>query len=74
MNNMKKFTMDRIEDSKAVLECENGDCVSLDLTSLPKNIKEGDVLYFEEGSYFLNQDETEQRRKKIKNLMDSLFE
>ncbi len=71
---MKKFTIDRIENSKAVLECENGDCVSLDVTSLPKKIKEGDVLYFEEGSYFLDKEETEHRKKKIQNLMDSLFE
>lgn len=71
---MKKFIIDRLEDSKAVLECENGDIVTLDKTSLPKNVKEGDVLFFEEGSYFLNADETEQRRQKIKNLMNSLFE
>lgn len=74
MNDMRKFTIDRIEGSKAVLECENGDCVSLDLVSLPKKIKEGDVLYFEEGSYFLDKEETEQRKRKIKSLMDSLFE
>lgn len=71
---MKRFTIDRLEDNKAVLECENGDCVTLDITSLPKNVKEGDVLFFEEGSYFLNADETEQRRQKIQNLMNSLFE
>ncbi len=71
---MKKFTIDRIEEDKAVLECENGDCVSLELTSLPKNIKEGDVLYFEEGSCYLNQEETERRKEKIRNMMSKLFE
>ena len=71
---MKKFTIDRIEDEKAVLECENGDIVSIDLNSLPKKVKEGDILYFEEGSCFLNKAEREQRRKKIESLMDSLFE
>lgn len=71
---MKRFTVDRIEDDKAVLECENGDCVTLELKSLPKNIKEGDVLCFEENSYFLDKEETEKRRQKIKSLMDSLFE
>lgn len=71
---MKKFTIDRIENKKAVLECENGELVTLDVTSLPKNIKEGDILNFEEGSYFLNADETEKRKEKIKNLMNSLFE
>lgn len=71
---MKRFTVDRIEEEKAVLECENGDCVNLEVKSLPKNIKEGDILYFEEGSYFLDADETEKRRQRIKSLMDSLFD
>lgn len=71
---MKEFTIDRIEDSKAVLECENGDFVSIDISSLPKNIKEGDVIRFDNGSYFLNAEETEQRSKRIKTLMESLFE
>lgn len=71
---MKKFIIDRIEGKKAVLECENGDCVSLDLTSLPKNLKEGDMLCIEDGSYFLNADETEKRKENIRNLMNKLFE
>ncbi len=71
---MKSFTVDRIEEDKAVLECENGECVTLEVKSLPKNIKEGDVLCFEENSYFLDKEETEKRRQKIKSLMDSLFD
>ena len=71
---MKRFTVDRIEEDKAILECENGDCVTLELKSLPKNINQGDVLFFEENSYFLDKEETEKRRQKIKSLMDSLFE
>lgn len=71
---MKRFTVDRFEENMAVLECENGKCISLEIKSLPKNIKEGDVLYFEEGSYFLDEAETEKRKEKIKGLMDSLFD
>lgn len=71
---MKKFIVDRIEGYKAVLECENGDMVNLELKALPKNIKEGDVINFQENSYFLNSDETKARKEKIKNLMNSLFE
>ena len=58
---MKKFIVDRIEGDKAVLECENGDMVNLELKALPKNIKEGDVINFQENSYFLNSDETKAR-------------
>lgn len=71
---MKRFTIDRIEGTKVILECENKDCVSLDASALPKEIKEGDVLVFEDGSYFLDELETQKRREKIKNLMKSLFE
>lgn len=71
---MKRFTVDRIEGDKAVLECENGDFVTLDRKSLPKNIKDGDVLNFEGGSCFFNAEETERRSKKIRKLMAELFE
>ncbi len=71
---MKKFTIDRFEEDKAVLECENGDMITLDKSSLPKNVKEGDVLCFEDGSCFLDQEETNKRKERIKSLMDSLFE
>lgn len=70
---MKKFIVDRIENGKAVLECENGEFVNLDLKSLPKNIKDGDVLNFKGGSCFFNAEETERRSKKIKKLMEQLF-
>lgn len=71
---MKKFTLDRIEGSKAVLECENGESVTLDKTALPKNIREGDVLFFEAGSCYLDAEETERRRQKIRKQMETLFE
>lgn len=71
---MKKFTVDRIEENKTVLECENGKFVSIETKSLPKNVKEGDILRFEENSYFLDKSETEKRKKQIKDLMNSLFE
>lgn len=74
---MKKFTVDRIEGGKAVLECENGDMVNLNLSALPKNVrkklKDGDVLHFEQNSYFLSKSETQQRKQKIENLMNELF-
>lgn len=71
---MKRFTVDRLEGDKAVLECENGDFAVFDRTSLPKNIKEGDVLRFEAGNCYLNAEETERRRQKMQRLMQSLFD
>ena len=71
---MKRFTVDRIEGNKAVLECENGEMAVFDASSLPKNLREGDILYFENGSCYLNAEETEHRRQKIRTLMQKLFE
>ena len=74
---MKKFTIDRIEEGKAVLECENGEMVSLDLSALPKNVrkklKDGDVLNFEENSCFLDKQETQARKLRIEKLMNEVF-
>ena len=71
---MKRFTVDRFEGDKAVLECENGETAVFERRALPKNIKEGDVLRFDGGSCYLSAEETAKRRKKIRRLMDSLFE
>lgn len=71
---MKRFIVDRIEGDRAVLECENGDMVSMELTSLPKNLREGDVIRFNADSCFLNEEETERRRQKIRKLMEKVFE
>ena len=48
--------------------------VSVELSSLPKNIREGDILRFDENSCFLSEAETQRRKEKIKQLMDKLFE
>lgn len=71
---MKRFTVDRLEGDKAVLECENGETAVFERRALPKNIKEGDVLRFDGGSCYLSAEETARRRKKMRKLMDSMFE
>ena len=71
---MKRFIVDRIEGNKAVLSCENGDQACFDRKSLPKNIKEGDILDFEGGSCYLNVEETLARSQKLKALMRSLMD
>ena len=70
---MKKFTVDRIEGEIAVLECGNGSFVEMELASLPKNIREGDIIRFDANSCFLSEDETARRRQKMRKLMDKLF-
>lgn len=71
---MKKFTVDRIEGEYAVLECENGDFVEMELASLPPNLHEGDIIRFNLNSCYLSAEETERRRQKMQKLMNKLFE
>ena len=51
---MKRFTVDRFEGDRVVLECENGDMAVFERRTLPKNIKEGDMLRFDGGSCYLS--------------------
>lgn len=75
---MKRFVVDRIEEGRVVLECEDGSMTTLDFSSLPKNVrkklKDGDVLRFEENSCFLDKKETQNRQRRIEELMNELFE
>lgn len=61
------WIIDRIENNIAV--CEAGD-VSLDvpLSALPKGASEGDVI-----TLAIDKAQTENRKDKINNLMNSLF-
>ena len=62
------WIIDRIEGEFALCETENKMVVSIPLSALPKGIKEGDVL-----SVGINRLETENRKKRINDLADSLF-
>ncbi len=64
--------IDRIEENIAV--CYNDDeKVEIDILFLPVTAKEGDVLVIENNIYRIDEAETENRRKKIKEKQDLLF-
>ena len=70
---MKKFTVDRIEGDRAVLECEDGTFVDMELSALPKNLHEGDVIRFDANSCYLSEEETAHRHQKMKKQLEKLF-
>ena len=53
---------------------QDGDFVTMELSSLPKTIREGDVIRFNANSCFLDADETKRRSQKIRALMEKVFE
>lgn len=65
--------VDNISDGIAVIE--DGD-IHFDIPAgaLPEDVKEGDVIFFENGSYFKDYDATASRRSEIIKLQNSLWE
>lgn len=55
------IVIDRIEDRFAIAETENG-TLSIPLDTLPKQVREGDVLYMTDSGYRIDREQTEQRR------------
>ena len=69
-----KYTVERIEDNVVVLEDENGNLLEVSLRLLPENIKSGNILLFENNSYNLINTANEERRKRIKEKYQQLFD
>lgn len=60
--------VDRIEGDYAIVEIEKGNMSNLPLDLVP-NVKEGDIV-----TITINKDKTEDRKKTIEELMNSVFE
>lgn len=70
-----KFVVDRIENDIAVLEnIKNKEIINVSLKLLPKNLKEGDVLKFNNNKYFLDNNEKQARLNRIREKMKMLKE
>lgn len=65
---MKTFIIDRFEDCFAVCEAENGEFINIPSAALPDGVKEGDVITIAK-----DREQTESRKEKISELMNSLF-
>ena len=71
----KKGIIDRFEEDWAVVEMEDGEFADIPTDTLPSNAEEGSVIYIDkDGKVLLSVQETQDRRDKVKNLMDKLFE
>ena len=63
-----KYTIDRFEGMFAKIELEDRTMVDIPRSALPADAAEGDIIEVK-----ICQSESQQRREKIKNLMDDLF-
>ena len=69
-----KYIIDRLEEGLAICETELRKRISVPVSHLPKEVKEGDVLREEEGRFFLDSEETDNRRREMKKKLMDLFE
>ena len=69
-----KYIIDRLEEGLAICETEARERITVPVSHLPENVKEGDVLREEEGRFFLDSEETDKRRREMKKKLMDLFE
>lgn len=79
MDEIKYATIDRFEEEKAIIEKLDDDGKPIMLTvlrnDLPKNAAPGDKIYKNKsGKWIVDKERTEDEQKRIRSLMDSLFE
>ena len=71
-----KAIIDRFEDNNlAVLELDDqpGNMLAVSVNELPSNACQGDVLYYKDGTWILDEEETAQRYTFINELFNSLL-
>lgn len=71
-----KAIIDRFEDNNlAVLELydQPGNMLTVSINELPSNACQGDVLYYQDGTWMLAEEETIQRQNDIDELFNSLL-
>ena len=71
-----KAIIDRFEDNNlAVLELDDqpGNMLTVSINELPNNAGQGDALYYQDGTWILDEEETIQRQNDINELFNSLL-
>ena len=68
-----RYIIDRIESGIVVWEDDNRNMSEIPLVKLPKGVKEGSVINYENGEYTVDKDTEAERRKKVQSLENELF-
>ena len=69
-----KYIIDRIENNMVI--CENQETKKMenfDKSMFPEQIKDGDVVIRENDTFRIDEEETENRKEYIENLMEKLM-
>ena len=68
-----KGIVDRLEGDKILLEIEDG-TLSFDIELFPENVREGDIVEYLDNRFIVNEIETEDRKKHINDIFNSLID
>ena len=68
-----KYSVISLEDGIACLESEENVIVRIDVSELPENVKEGDILRFDGTTYVVDAAATSARRAEVYNKFNRLF-
>lgn len=69
------YTVDRFEHNYAV--CENrdtGEMINIDISKLPENIREGDILIYKDNNYSIDENERKNIEERINEKVKNIFE
>ena len=74
MDERKELTIDRFEGDIAVCENrETNEMINIKVKDLPEGAKEGAIITYKEGRFFLNKDKEQEVSQRIKEKMDNLW-
>ncbi|MBR1653607.1 MAG: DUF3006 domain-containing protein [Clostridia bacterium] len=75
IESVKTLVIDRFEGNLAVCENrETGEMMNIDISKLPENIEEGDVLKLENNEYQIDEEKRKEIEDRITNKLQDLFE
>ena len=68
-----KYSVDRIEENICILEnLESRDIIEIELECLPNEIKEGNILIYQNEEFIILSDEEKNRRLSLRERMNKL--
>lgn len=68
-----KYFVERIENNTAICETDGGEILNMELSRLPADIREGDVIIQTENGFAVDCNETQTRRHKMAELQKNIF-
>ena len=68
-----KYSVISLEDGIACLESDENVIIRIDVSELPENVKEGDILRFDGTIYVVDAEATSARRAEVYNKFNRLF-